>query len=57
MIVFNYQLIIEYDGTKFVGWQAQKSGISIMKIVKELDAGRFMLNEKVQVDKTGAAGK
>ena len=36
MIVFNYQLIIEYDGTKFVGWQAQKSGISIQGEIQKI---------------------
>lgn len=31
---FNYQLIIEYDGTSFVGWQIQKNGISVQEIVE-----------------------
>ncbi|MAJ86006.1 MAG: methionyl-tRNA formyltransferase [Candidatus Pelagibacter sp.] len=34
-----------------------ETGISIMKIVKELDAGPFMLQEKVSIDKTVTAGK
>ena len=34
---YNYQIKIEYDGTKFVGWQYQKNGISIQeKIEKNL---------------------
>ena len=26
---YNYQITIEYDGTKYVGWQFQKNGLSI----------------------------
>ncbi len=29
-----YQLLIEYDGTKFVGWQAQKKGKSIQSSIQ-----------------------
>lgn len=29
-----YQIIIEYVGTKFVGWQIQKKGISIQKVIQ-----------------------
>ena len=25
----NYKIVIEYDGTKYVGWQKQKNGKSI----------------------------
>jgi len=32
--MFNYQINIEYDGTKFVGWQSQKNGISIQDIIQ-----------------------
>ena len=32
--MFNYLLKIEYDGTKFVGWQSQKNGISIQEALK-----------------------
>ena len=35
--IYNYLLKIEYDGTKYVGWQFQKNGKSIQeKIEKEL---------------------
>lgn len=27
--MYNYQLLIEYDGTNFVGWQIQRNGPSI----------------------------
>ena len=31
----NYLIIIEYDGTDFVGWQSQKNGISIQKEIEK----------------------
>ena len=33
---YNYQIIIEYDGTQFVGWQYQKNGLSIQEILKKI---------------------
>ena len=32
---YNYQIIIEYDGTQFVGWQYQKNGLSIQEILEK----------------------
>ena len=32
---YNYQLIIEYDGTNFVGWQFQKNGQSIQEVLQK----------------------
>ena len=32
--MFNYQIIIEYLGTDFVGWQIQKNGSSIQSHVQ-----------------------
>ena len=29
-----YKIIIEYDGTPFVGWQFQKNGLSIQEILQ-----------------------
>ncbi len=29
-----YQILIEYVGTSFVGWQIQKKGTSIQKVVQ-----------------------
>ena len=34
-MMHNYQLIIEYDGTGFVGWQFQKNGLSIQDILEK----------------------
>ena len=31
----NYKIIIEYDGTNFVGWQRQDNGISIQQLIEE----------------------
>ena len=29
-----YQILIEYDGTNFVGWQIQKNGISVQEVLQ-----------------------
>jgi len=34
--MFTYQIIIEYDGTNFVGWQRQKNGISIQQTIEKI---------------------
>ena len=34
--MFNYLLKIEYDGTKFVGWQSQKNGLSIQGSIEKV---------------------
>ena len=31
----NYKIIVEYDGTDFVGWQQQKNGLSIQASLQE----------------------
>ena len=31
----NYKIVIEYDGTNFVGWQRQDNGISIQQLIEE----------------------
>jgi len=33
--MFIYQVIIEYDGTNFVGWQIQKNGLSIQETIQK----------------------
>mgnify|MGYP001157178715 FL=1 len=44
----NYQIIIEYDGSKFVGWQMQKNGKSIQgeiqKVIKKVFGMSFREN-------------
>ena len=34
--MFTYQILIEYDGTNFVGWQKQKNGISIQQSIEKV---------------------
>ncbi len=31
----NYKIIIEYDGSSFVGWQRQNNGLSIQQLIEE----------------------
>ena len=31
----NYKIVIEYDGTNFVGWQQQENGKSIQSSIQE----------------------
>jgi len=45
-----YKIIIEYDGTHFVGWQFQKNGLSIQEVLQK--AIFIFSNEKIVV--TGA---
>jgi tRNA pseudouridine38-40 synthase len=34
--MFVYQIIIEYDGTNFVGWQMQKNGLSVQEAIQKI---------------------
>ena len=31
-----YQIIIEYDGSNFVGWQIQKNGTSVQGVIQKV---------------------
>ena len=33
-LMFRYQVLLEYDGKSFVGWQIQKKGKSVQEIVQ-----------------------
>ena len=33
--MYTYQILIEYDGSNFVGWQIQKNGISVQEILEK----------------------
>ncbi len=53
--IYNYLLKIEYDGTKYVGWQYQKNGHSIQeKIEKVLFK---ILKEKIRIIGAGRTDK
>ena len=32
--MYRYQILIEYEGTHFSGWQIQKKGITIQQLVE-----------------------
>jgi len=34
--MFNYQIIIEYDGVNFIGWQKQKNGLSVQQKIEKI---------------------
>ena len=46
-----YQILIEYDGTDFIGWQIQKKGNSIQGIVQKTISK--ILKEKITVIGSG----
>tara|TARA_B100000963_G_scaffold285279_1_gene254212 strand:- start:27 stop:770 length:744 start_codon:yes stop_codon:yes gene_type:complete len=50
-LIFNYQIIIEYLGTDYVGWQIQKNGLSIQQIVQK--ALTKVLGSKIKVNGSG----
>ena len=45
--MYNYKIVVEYDGTHFVGWQQQKNGQSIQAALQE--ALVKLLGEKVTI--------
>ena len=49
--MFNYQIIIEYLGTNFVGWQIQKNGISIQSTIQK--ALSKVLKKSIKINGSG----
>lgn len=47
----NIKLIIEYDGTNYVGWQIQPNGVSVQQVVEEALAN--LLHEPVRLRSSG----
>jgi len=50
-MMHRYQILIEYVGTEFIGWQVQKNGNSIQSLIqKKLSK---ILKEKISVTGSG----
>jgi tRNA pseudouridine38-40 synthase len=49
--MFNYQIIIEYLGTSFIGWQIQKKGFSIQSEIQK--ALSKVLKKKIKINGSG----
>ena len=45
--MYNYLIKIEYDGTKFVGWQHQNNGVSIQETIEKALKKIFKLKIKI----------
>ena len=48
---YNYQLLIEYDGTNSVGWQFQKNGLSIQESIEK--AVKKLIKKKINLIGSG----
>ena len=53
--MYNYLIKIEYDGTKFVGWQYQKNGISIQEKIEK--ALKKIFKSKIKIIGAGRTDK
>ena len=53
--MYNYLIKIEYDGTKFVGWQYQKNGISIQEKIET--ALKKIFKTKIRINGAGRTDK
>ena len=49
--MFTYQIIVEYLGTNFVGWQIQKNGLSVQEVLEKV-LSKF-LKDKIRVIGSG----
>ena len=49
--MFNYQIIIEYLGSNYVGWQIQKNGTSIQSIIQKVFSK--ILKSKIKIIGSG----
>ena len=49
--MFTYQIIVEYLGRNFVGWQIQKNGLSVQEVLEKV-LSKF-LKDKIRVIGSG----
>ena len=49
--MFTYQIMVEYLGTNFVGWQIQKNGLSVQEVLEKV-LSKFLKN-KIRVIGSG----
>ena len=55
--MFNYLIKIEYDGTKFVGWQYQKNGQSIQEKIERAIKKILFYKKRIKIDGAGRTDK
>ena len=55
--MFNYLIKIEYDGTKFVGWQYQKNGQSIQEKIERAIKKILLYKKRIKIDGAGRTDK
>ena len=53
--MYRYQILIEYVGTPFIGWQIQKKGKSVQKLVQSTISK--ILKEKIKIIGAGRTDK
>ena len=53
--MYRYKILIEYDGTSRIGWQIQKKGESIQKILQKTFSK--VLKEKIKIHGSGRTDK
>ena len=49
--MYRYQLLIEYEGSKYIGWQKQKKGKSIQGTIEKILSK--LLKEKIVIQGSG----
>ena len=49
--MFKYQILVEYEGTQYVGWQIQKNGLSVQEVIQK--ALRKLIKKKIIIYGSG----
>ena len=53
--MIRYQILIEYVGTYFIGWQTQKKGNSVQKVIQNVISK--LLKERIKLHGSGRTDK